>query len=44
MRKQMGRMLREGYWVEMLDCELNRRAQESRIRLSRLREFNEWDL
>jgi hypothetical protein len=44
MRKQMGRMLREGYWVEMLDCELNRRAQESRSRLRRLREFNEWDL
>jgi hypothetical protein len=30
MAREMGKMLREGFWPELLDPELNRRAQEAR--------------
>jgi hypothetical protein len=31
MELQMAKMLREGYWPEFLDAELNRRALEARL-------------
>ena len=36
MKLQMGRMLREGYWPELLDPELNRKALDARREFQRI--------
>ena len=36
LRRQMGKMLREGFWPELLDAEMNAQAKEARHEYQRL--------